>query len=68
MEEKNLKSKDLAGILRVSKGLISDILNYKKGLSKEIIRSLADYFKVSHEGFRSYKLKVVANSQLKMQV
>jgi len=49
-------------ILDVSKGLISDILNYKKGLSKEIIRKLADHFKVSQEAFnRPYKLKVVKN-------
>jgi HTH-type transcriptional regulator/antitoxin HigA len=57
MEEKNLKAKDLVEILGVSKGLVSDILNYKKGLSKEIIRSLSDYFKVSQEAFnRLYKL------------
>ncbi|MBX2899548.1 MAG: transcriptional regulator [Cyclobacteriaceae bacterium] len=58
MEEKNLKAKDLVEILDVSKGLISDILHYKKGFSKENIRSLADYFKVSQEAFnRPYKLK-----------
>ncbi len=57
MTEKKLKAKDLAQILNVSKGLISDILNYKKGLSKEIIRSLSDYFKVSQEAFnRPYDL------------
>ena len=59
MDERNLKAKDLAEILGVSKGLISDILNYKKGLSKEIIRNLSDYFKVSQEAFnRLYKLTV----------
>ena len=51
MAERNLKAKDLVEILGVSKGLVSDILNYKKGLSKEIIRSLSDYFKVSQEAF-----------------
>jgi HTH-type transcriptional regulator/antitoxin HigA len=57
MEKRNLKAKDLVEILGVSKGLISDILNYKKGLSKEIIRSLSDYFKVSQEAFnRPYHL------------
>jgi antitoxin component HigA of HigAB toxin-antitoxin module len=40
-------------ILGVSKGLVSDILNYKKRLSKEIIRMLAGYFKVSQEAFNS---------------
>jgi HTH-type transcriptional regulator/antitoxin HigA len=60
MEEKNLKAKDLVQLLGVSKGLVSDILNYKKGLSKEIIRHLAEYFKVSQEAFnRPYRLKNV---------
>ena len=57
MEERDLKAKDLVEILGVSKGLVSDILNYKKGLSKDIIRSLSEYFKVSHEAFnRPYEL------------
>lgn len=49
MQARNLKAKDLAEILGVSKGLVSDILNYKKDLSKGIIRSLSDYVKVSQE-------------------
>lgn len=58
MEDGNMKAKDLAGILNVSKGLVSDILNYKKGLSKENIRILAAYFKVNQEAFnRPYSLK-----------
>ena len=57
MLDHNLKAKDLVTILGVSKGLVSDILNYKKGLSKEIIRILAEYFKVSQEAFnRPYKM------------
>ena len=59
MHEKKITSTELAGILNVSKGLISDILNYKKGLSKEVIRGLANYFKVSHEAFnRAYDFKI----------
>jgi len=57
MEENNLKSKDLIGILGLSKGTVSKILNYNKGLSKETIRRLADYFKLSQEAFnRPYRL------------
>jgi HTH-type transcriptional regulator / antitoxin HigA len=57
MEEHNLKAKDLADILDLSKGTISKILNYQKGLSKDTIRKLADYFKLSQEAFnRPYKL------------
>ena len=59
MQEKKITSTELAGILNVSKGLVSDIMNYKKGLSKEVIRGLANYFKVSHEAFnRHYDLKI----------
>ncbi len=58
MEEHKLKSKDLVGLLGVGKGYISEILNYKKGLSKEVIRKLADHFKLRQEAFnRQYQLK-----------
>ena len=66
MEERPLKSKDLVVILDVSKGYVSDILNYKKGLSKDVIRKLAEHFKVSQEAFnRPYKLVVPENSRLR---
>ncbi len=58
MEEHELKAKDLVQIIGKSKGYISDILHYKKGLSKDVIRSLAGYFKITQEGFnRPYKLR-----------
>ncbi len=66
MKEHGLKAKDLVIILGVSKGLISDILNYKKGLSKEIIRLLSQQFKVSQEAFnRPYKLINSANPHMR---
>lgn len=66
IKDHNLKAKDLAAILKISKGYVSDILNYKKGLSKEVIRKLADYFKVSQEAFnRPYKLVVPENTHLR---
>jgi len=66
MLDHNLKAKNLVEILGVSKGMVSDILNYKKGLSKEIIRVLSAYFKVSQEAFnRFYKLKSEYNARLK---
>jgi len=58
MAENNLKGKDLVDILNLSKGTVSKILNYQKGLSKDTIRKLAEYFKISQEAFnRPYKLK-----------
>ena len=62
MTENNLKQKDLANLLHVSKGHLSDILNYKKGLSKNVIRILSDRFKVRQSAFnRPYKLSVEEN-------
>lgn len=64
MKEHELKPKDLVDLLDVSKGYVSEILNYKKGLSKEIIRKLADYFKVKQEAFnRPYQLKFPQKTQ-----
>lgn len=57
MNEHNLIANDLVDILDLSKGTISKIINYNKGLSKDTIRKLSDYFKVSQEAFnRAYKL------------
>src|SRR5258708_26693371 len=59
MNDHNMKAKDLVELLDVSKGYVSDILNYKKGLSKDVIRKLSGHFKVSQEAFNSpYKLVV----------
>jgi len=66
MRDNNLKAKDLADILDLSKGTVSKILNYHKGLSKVTIRKLSDFFKVSQEAFnRPYKLKNEINRHFK---
>jgi HTH-type transcriptional regulator/antitoxin HigA len=66
MKEHNIKAVGLADLLGVSKGLVSDILNYKKGLSKETIRVLSERFKLSQEAFnRPYKLKSEFNTHLR---
>jgi len=57
MEENEMKSKDLAEILELSKGTVSKILNYQKGFSKETIRKLSRRFKLRQEAFnRPYPL------------
>jgi len=57
MDENNIYAKDLVNILNLSKGTISKILNYQTGLSKESIRTLSNYFKISQEAFnRHYSL------------
>jgi len=66
MGDKNMKARDLVSLLEMSKGYVSDILNYKKGLSKEIIRKLSNHFKIAQEAFnKPYKLKSEYNSRLR---
>ena len=57
MADHGLRARDLVELLGVSKGYVSDMLHYKKGLSKEVIRKLAAHFKVSQEAFnRPYSM------------
>lgn len=66
MDEHNMKAKNLVELLDVSKGYVSGILNYKKGLSKDAIRKLAERFKISQEAFnRPYKLKLISTTQVR---
>ena len=65
MEDHYLSATNLSTILGVSKGYVSDILNYKKGLSKDVIRKLAEHFKVRQDAFnRSYALKSTISNPL----
>ena len=62
MRDHGLRPSDLAKYLDISRGYVSDILNYKKGLSKNVIRKLASRFSLSQEAFnRAYKLHVPEN-------
>lgn len=66
MESNSLKAKDLVEILDLSKGTISKILSYQKGLSKETIRKLSNYFNISQEAFnRPYKLVNEVNKRFR---
>jgi HTH-type transcriptional regulator / antitoxin HigA len=66
MAENKLKAKDLASILDISKSTVSEILHYRKGFSKEIIRKLAERFKLKQEAFnRPYQILSTANGNLK---
>ena len=66
MESHQLKAKDLVDMLGVSKSYVSEILNYRKGFSKVVIRKLASHFKVSQEAFnRPYVLKALERDNSK---
>jgi len=66
MEDHEMKAKDLAIILELSKGTVSKILNYQKGLSKESIRKLSMRFKMRQEAFnRPYPLVGQMNKDMR---
>jgi|SRR5665647_1948261 len=66
MKEHKMKAVDLAKLLYVSEGLVSDMLNYKKGLSKATIRILSEKFKLNQEAFnRPYQLEITVNPKIK---
>ena len=68
MVDHKMKAKDLVELLGISKGYVSDILNYRKGLSKEVIRKLAERFKLRQEAFnRPYQLKVPINAYFRTE-
>jgi HTH-type transcriptional regulator / antitoxin HigA len=57
MEGHGLKQTDLVDIAGVGKSTISEILNYKKRMSKQVIRNLAGHFKIQQEALnRPYRL------------
>jgi len=51
MEMHELNAAGLSKHTGIDKTVLSKILNYKKGFSKEVIRILSGFFKVSQEAF-----------------
>jgi len=57
MENNGMDATQLSKELGINKATTSKILNYKKGMSKYVIRKLAEMFKLSQEAFnREYPL------------
>ena len=57
MEMHDLNASELCRNTGLDKTVLSKILNNKKGFSKDVIRALANYFKVNQEAFnRLYSL------------
>jgi HTH-type transcriptional regulator / antitoxin HigA len=66
MKEHKMKAVDVAKLLHVSEGLVSDMLNYKKGLSKDTICILSERFKLNQEAFnRPYIMHVPQSTKFK---
>ncbi|MBO9631969.1 MAG: transcriptional regulator [Chitinophagaceae bacterium] len=66
MKDHKMKAVDLATELDVSKSLISDIIHYRRGFSKELVRKLANRFAMQQEAFnRPYNLVPSSKSIVK---
>lgn len=58
MENNGYTAKSLGEELGIHKSVLSEILNYKRKMSKEVIRKISERFKVRQETFnRPYELK-----------
>lgn len=58
MQNHKMKPVDLARLLGISKSLMSDLLNYRRAISKVMVRKLAERFGLQQEAFnRPYWLK-----------
>ena len=54
MEDHNLNQTELTKIADVGKSYISEILNYKKRMSKKVIHNIAHYFKIRQEALNKW--------------
>jgi HTH-type transcriptional regulator/antitoxin HigA len=58
MDSNNVKARDIQEATGINKTTLSHFINYRRALSKNNIRRLADYFKVTQEVFnRKYELR-----------
>ena|GEM_PF-299675 len=63
MHMHDINANELSKKTGINNTVLSKILNFKKGFSKEVIRVLADYFKVRQEVFnRPYQLEDTAEN------
>lgn len=59
IDDHDLNQKDLAKIVNKSESYISEILNYKKYPSKNVIRAISNHFKISQEALnKPYRLDI----------
>ena len=67
LKDSLISQTELSKSINVSRQLISDILNYRRNISKDMMIKLSKYFSMSQEAFsREYNLKLGKN-KLKQQ-
>ena len=58
LEEEDIPRSKLAKALGISRQLVTDILKYRRGLSRSVVWKLSDYFKMNPRAFnREYELR-----------
>lgn len=58
LRDSNISQNELSKAIEVSKQLISDVLGYRRNISKEMMIKLSKFFSMSQEAFsRQYNLK-----------
>lgn len=63
MKDHQLSKAELARQIGVSRQLITEILNYKRNISKKMVKKLSDRFNILPSAFiRDYELPVVSNA------
>ena len=66
LEENNISKSKLAKEINVSRQLITDILNYRRNISKTMVNKLSDRFNLKPIAFsKPYKLKNATPKKLK---
>jgi HTH-type transcriptional regulator / antitoxin HigA len=65
LENGNLSQADFSKQINISRQLVSDILNYRRNISKELVLKLADFFAMKQEAFsRPYSLKNIMDNSI----
>lgn len=62
----NLRQNDLCGLTGFTKSYISEIMNYKKGMSKSFISSVASHFKIDESALNKEYPLVSKNQAIEM--
>lgn len=66
LEDHGLSKSQLAKDLKVSKQLITDILNYRRNISKTMVNKLSQKFRLKQIAFsRPYELRATGNEKVR---
>ncbi|MFT7604993.1 MAG: HTH-type transcriptional regulator/antitoxin HigA [Saprospiraceae bacterium] len=69
LKDSSISQTELSKSINVSRQLISDVLSYRRNISKDMMVKLSKYFSMSQEAFsREYDLKIGENKLKKQKI